>query len=264
MGKNDKFGLVLGGGAARGYAHIGVLRYLIEQNRIPSEMAGASMGALIGALFSMGKTPDEMLRIAAEENLFPHIFDLSFSTGGILSGKKLDLFLEKTFGETTFEELRIPLAINATDIETGEEVVFRSGLIKTAIRASISVPTIFTPIEVNGQILVDGGLSANVPSHLITQPQSLVVNVRRPIRDSLLIREAMNGKKTKPIPTLREIVEQTFSIFFSRTDGESINSKEGRTVLQLNLHGFRYSDFTKYREIAETGYRETQEILKDW
>ena len=160
-----KVGLALGGGAARGLAHIGVLEVL-EKEGIPIDMiAGTSAGAAIGALYAEGKDPGLIKDLATGmswRRLAP-LVDLALPKTGFIEGKRLKKLLKLTIGDISFADLRIPLACVATDIMTGEEIVIDQGSVLEAVRASISIPVIFAVARWKGRYLVDGGLVNPVP-----------------------------------------------------------------------------------------------------
>lgn len=155
------FSLALGGGAARGLAHIGVIQRLEELGQTPRAISGTSIGAVIGAFYAAGYTSTEMRQIALETKILK-LVDLDLKNG-LLKGTKIMKYLEKYLGEKTFEELNIPLTIIATDIDTGEKVIFREGRVIDAIRGSIGIPGLFRPFRYHGMHLVDGGIMENLP-----------------------------------------------------------------------------------------------------
>ena len=159
-----RIGLALSGGAARGIAHVGVLRAL-EENQIPIDViAGASAGALIGGAYASGLTIAE-LEAMARDFRWRHTSRLSFSRLGLQSNAPMEKFLRKRLPVTRFEDLKIPFAAVVMDLKKGTPVVFRDkGDLPFAIRASACIPVIYTPIrEPSGRWLVDGGLVANLP-----------------------------------------------------------------------------------------------------
>lgn len=157
-----KIGLALGAGGSRGFAHIGVLKVL-EAHDIPIDyLAGSSMGSFIAALYANNISPHMMEKLAMNLKR-KHWLDLTVPNMGLVAGQKAkELFRLLTHGKR-IEELSKPLAIVATDIESGERVVFREGPIDQAIRASISIPGIFVPERVGDRLLVDGGVIDRVP-----------------------------------------------------------------------------------------------------
>ena len=163
----DKVGLALSGGGARGLAHIGVLRVL-EREGIPVDfLAGTSMGGLIAAAYAAGLDPDfmaqEALRMASVRRLLA-LADLSLPRRGLFEGQKVRQYLARLLGERTFADLRIPLTLVAVDLNSGREVYLHQGPVVEAVRATIALPGIFTPVERDGQLLVDGGLLDNLPA----------------------------------------------------------------------------------------------------
>jgi len=160
-----KVGYALGGGAARGLAHIGVLKVLEENGLKPDFVAGTSMGAVIGALYAGGYQPREIehLALGLDWKKMLGRLDLAPLTVGLLKGKRVVSLIESILGNLTFSQLKYPFACVATDIITGEQVVMRDGSLLEAIRASISLPGIFTPVASQGRFLVAGGLINTVP-----------------------------------------------------------------------------------------------------
>ncbi|BCA79180.1 patatin-like phospholipase family protein [Desulfuromonas sp. AOP6] len=169
-------GLALGSGAARGLAHIGVLKEL-EKNEIPvSAISGTSMGAFIGALYAAGVPLVEMEAVALKQDWrkLARLVDPTLPTSGLINGKNVASFIQSLLPVHTFEELSIPLAVVTTDIETGEHVIIKKGSLVDAIRAAIAFPGIFPPVRFGDRFLVDGGLCIPVP---INQVRDLGVDV---------------------------------------------------------------------------------------
>jgi NTE family protein len=195
-----KVGLVLGGGGARGAAHIGVLKEL-ERMRVPIHaIAGTSMGAIVGGLYASGMTPDELeelvnsldwadalrdrpsrqnktFRRKQDDTDFPIPFEVGVTMDGmklprgLIQGQKLQLILREKLlpvaGISHFDDLPTPFRAVASDIATGEEYVMSQGDLAVAVRASMSAPGVFAPVEIDGRMLVDGGLVGNVPVHVV-------------------------------------------------------------------------------------------------
>jgi len=155
-------GLALGGGAVLGAAHIGVLQALDESDLKVTHLAGTSMGALVGSLYAFGLTGREIEEFA-EDLRWPDITRLAPSKLGLLSMAKLEAVLRRHLGDVRMEDSRIPLALVATDISSGEKVVMTTGELATAAAASACVPGLFIPVEREGRLLVDGGLLENLP-----------------------------------------------------------------------------------------------------
>ncbi|HDP97696.1 MAG TPA: patatin, partial [bacterium] len=160
--RKNKIGLALGGGAVLGAAHIGVLKAMEELDIPVHFVAGTSIGALVAALYAFGKDYKQIEKIAAELDWLD-VSGLSLSQYGLLSNKKLGKIINKAIGDVDFEDARIPLAMIATDISHGKEVVLKQGNVATAVMASTCIPGIFIPVEIEGKLLVDGGVVENVP-----------------------------------------------------------------------------------------------------
>jgi NTE family protein len=162
MSEGSTLGLALGGGAVLGAAHIGVLQALEESALEVTHLAGTSMGALVGSLFAFGLTGKE-IEALAEELRWPDVTGFLPSRLGLFSMDRLANTLRRHLGEVNVEDARVPLALLAADISTGEKVVMTRGDLATAATASACVPGLFIPIERNGRLLVDGGLLENLP-----------------------------------------------------------------------------------------------------
>ena len=195
--QGKKIGLALGSGSARGLAHIGVIKVL-EENHIPISMiAGTSMGSLIGALYASGLTGTEMEEIACNTNLktTSRLFMPTPSVQGLIDGNRINDFLVSLMGNRSFSSLKMPFAAVAADIERAEEVVIADGPLVKAIRASISIPGIFTPAMMKGKSLVDGGLMNPVPVDVVKHLGAdyiIAVDVTRPVKtDSIGLTEGL-------------------------------------------------------------------------
>ena len=201
-----KIGLALGSGAARGLAHIGVLEVLTKEG-IPIDMiVGTSAGAGVGALYARGLDIDwvkkETLALATNWTKIAPLIDPSLPKTGLIKGKKIkDLLAYYIGGNIKFSDLKIPFACIATDIDTGEEVVIERGSVPEALRASISVPTIFTVVKWEGRYLVDGGLVNPVPVSVVKRMGAdfvIAVNVAPDIPDRVA---KVNKNRVKALDT---------------------------------------------------------------
>ena len=161
-----KLGLALGSGSARGWAHIGVIRALAEAGYVPDVVAGCSIGAFVGAAYADGdldQLEDWVKGLAWKEVL--GLLDVSFS-GGLFKGEKLVAFFQRHFVDKDFSSLPRPFSCVATDLATGREIWLREGSVASAVRASIALPGLFTPVVRDDRLLVDGGLVNPVPVSL--------------------------------------------------------------------------------------------------
>lgn len=173
-----KVGLALSGGAARGTAHIGILR-AFHENNIPIDcLSGTSVGAVIAVLYAFGVSLDDIRKLGSKMS-WSRISGFSiYNRGGFLSNKELGEIMHEYVGDVNIEDSPIPLAIVTTDIATGEKVILRQGNAARAVMASSCIPGIFTPVEINGRLLVDGFLVENVPiSPLRTLGADVVIGV---------------------------------------------------------------------------------------
>lgn len=156
-------GLALGGGFARGFAHLGVLKVLQQYDIKVSHIAGSSVGSILGAAYASG-APLERIMEACRTLRFRDIARWRVSRLGLASNHRLAELMERVFGSRQFEDLKIPLAVVATDLCTGEPVIFTSGNLVDAIRASCAFPGLFEPVQIGTRCLADGGLVAQVPT----------------------------------------------------------------------------------------------------
>lgn len=160
-----KVGLALSSGAVLGLAHVGVIE-ILEKNNIPIDLiAGTSMGAIVGALYASGKTIAQITTILKDLRLrkLMSMVDLAIPTRGFIRGKRLDKWLKSNIGNLEFTDLKLPFACMATDITTGEDIYIDRGPVAPAVRASSSIPVIFTPAKWQGRYLVDGALVKPIP-----------------------------------------------------------------------------------------------------
>ena len=189
-----RIGLALGSGSARGLAHLGVIRAIADAGIEPDFITGTSMGALIGAIHAAGKLDElEATFLSFDWKKTVSFFDVVLPKSGLLDGAKVGELVRAHVHADAIEALPISFAAVATDIVSGEEIVIRSGDVIEAVRASISVPGIFTPVKSNGRILVDGGLTNPVP-----------VSVARSLGADIVIAVDLNhqiiaGKNFKPL-----------------------------------------------------------------
>lgn len=234
-------GVALGGGFARGIAHIGVLKVL-EEEGIPVRMiAGTSVGALMGAAYCSGLTIAELEEVAHKVR-FTTFARWTLSRFGFATNDRMVSFLTRTLKVQTFEELRIPLGVAATDFNTGEGVVFRSGPIIDAVRASCAYPGMFLPVEIRGRWLVDGMLSHPVPT--------------RPLREMgaervLAVHLKGQWSKTGAPRHYFDVIGQSFAI---AQDTMSAGWKSAAdVVIEPDVAGFDYDAFKRAGELIRVG-----------
>lgn len=279
-----KIGLVLSGGAARGMAHIGVLKALEEQGIRIDAIAGTSMGAVIGGLYASGYKIDELEKLALNIDWRQALSDappredvpfrrkqddrdflvkqkLSFrddgSLGlplGVIQGQNLALLLESKLAHASdtrdFDKLPIPFRAVATDIASGEKVVFRKGHLPQVIRASMSIPAVFAPVELDGRLLVDGGMTDNIPLDVARDMGvdiAIVVDIGTPLRSR------------KQLNTVVDVLNQSITLMTRRNSEEQLATLHKDDVLiQPSLSSFGVTDFGRAQEVIDAGYRATR------
>ena len=274
-----KIGLVLSGGGARGGAHIGVLKAL-EELHIPIDyIAGTSMGAIIGAFYAAGYSPQEIEKFVSEtqwkdafsdqpdraamtmrkkqldaEFLIPQ--RVGFNGGelelplGLIEGQKLDLIFQRAFLRVdkihNFDRLRVPFRAVATNLATGSEVVLRKGSLATAVRASMSIPAVFAPVILNDMMLVDGGMANNLPISVVREMGADIV-IAVDISSPLLPREKLDSVLT--------VTEQLTNFLTRRNTERQIATLGPQDILLVpELGDFSSTDFNKLLDIVPAGY----------
>ena len=234
-------GVALGGGFARGIAHIGVLKVLEEEGIPVRVVAGTSVGALIGACYCSGLSLAEMQEVA-HRTRFTTFARWTVSRYGFASNDRMVAFLNRTLKVKTFEELRIPLGVTATDFNTGEGVVFHSGSIVDPVRASCAYPGMFLPVEIRGRYLVDGMLSHPVP----TRP------VREMGADRVLAVHLKGTWSNGGAPRhLFDVIGQSFAI--AQDAMSSLWRQSADLVVEPDVAGFAYDDFKRTDDLIRSG-----------
>jgi len=234
-------GLALGGGFARGLAHIGVLKVL-EQEKIPVNfIAGTSVGALIGAVYASGVRPQGMEEIAGLIR-FRDFARWTVSRLGFASNDRMSGMLQRCLKVKTFEELRVPLAVVATDFVSGEPVVFRSGDLIGPVRASCAYPGMFLPVTVNGRTLVDGMLAYSVPTTPLRE-----MGAERVLAVYLKAHWVNPG----PPRSVFDVIGQCFSI--AQTKMCSLWQADADVVMEPEVQDFGYDSFDRAPALVRAG-----------
>lgn len=245
-----KIALVLGGGAARGFAHVGVIRVL-EQEKIPIHMiVGTSVGSLIGALYASDPNSFnlEWLSFTIEKD---DIFDYSVLSAkmGPVSGERLEKFVQTKVRAKTIEQMKIPYYAVTTDLNTGNTWVFDKGSVAKAVRASSSIPGIFTPLEYLGRTYVDGGVTNNLP-----------VDVARAKGADIIIAVNISKNVQNPqITTLVDVIMQSISIMGREL---VIYKSRGYDVLiEPNVGDVGTTDFTQKKRLMDAGIQAAKQAM---
>jgi NTE family protein len=234
-------GVALGGGFARGMAHIGVLKVLEEEGIPVRIVAGTSVGALIGASYCSGLSLKDLEKVA-HSCRFTTFARWTVSRYGFASNDRMVSFLTRTLKVKTFEELRIPLGVTATDFNSGEGIVFHSGSIIDPVRASCAYPGMFLPVEIRGRYLVDGMLSHPVPT--------------RPLREMgaervLAVHLKGTWAKSGAPRHLFDVIGQSFAI--AQDKMSSLWRGAADVIVEPDVAGFAYDDFKRAGELIRSG-----------
>jgi NTE family protein len=253
--KRPRVGVALGGGFARGLAHLGVMKVL-EEEQIPIDyIAGTSVGAVLGAMYASGVSVKEMLEVAHLVR-FKDFARWTVSRFGFCSNDRMSIFLNKLVRCKTFEELRVPLAVAATDFVTGDAVVFRSGSLVDAVRASCAYPGMFLPVNINGRLLVDGLLAHPVPSAPLREMGAdRVVGI-------YLSAHWVNLRGPRHV---FDVIGQCFSIAQEKMG--TVWRAASDVVLEPNVNGIPYDAFERAPEMIRAGEAAARAALpqiKQW
>lgn len=245
-----RIGLALGGGAARGFAHVGVIQVLEEAGIRPTLVTGTSAGSLVAAIYASGKNGKQLQRVAEtmEEGTITD-WTLPLFNRGMLRGDALARYVNGQVSARLIEDMPLPLGIVATDLNSGQGMLFQRGDTGTAVRASSAVPAVFQPVKISGREYVDGGLVSPVPVRAARQMGAelvIAVDISSPPDGNL-------GGGTV------DVLLQTFSIM-----GKSINSfelKEADVVVRPALPGVSGSDFSARKRSIEAGRQAMLQLL---
>jgi len=245
-----KLGLALGGGAARGFAHIGVIQVLEEAGLRPDFVAGTSAGSVVAALYASGKTGAQLQQIGESmEEAAISDWTLPVFNSGVLRGDALAKYVNQQVGGRAIENMTVPLGIVATDLYSGEMMVFQRGDTGMAVRASSAVPAIFQPVKISGRSYVDGGLVSPVP----------VRAARRMGAQLVLAIDISSPPDSSGTDGTIAVLLQTASIM-----GKSINAfelKEADVVVRPDLRAVSSADFSSRKKAIEAGRRAMLELL---
>lgn len=282
--KKKKTGVALGSGGAKGLAHIAVLEYLDENGIRPDFMSGSSIGALIGALYAAGN--DNMRRfkndlLKLDRSVYMKYFEPVFPVSGLLNIDTLLEFVKKYIPEDLeFTDLRVPLCVVATDYHTGKQVLFRSGNVLTAVRASISIPGIFLPLKMEDALLIDGGVANPLPIDVVKEMGAeavIAVNLHPGISskqqnraDEMKIPPAQGEEVMKAVRSVQKPGSGAFNLIVDKAKSFVQLSKE---IWEKNINSYiqtKISSMTAYPNIFEVilqtmdimGYSNTVMMLK--
>ena len=247
--KPYKIGIALSGGGIKGLCHAGVLKALEEQGIKPDIISGVSAGAVVGALYADGYSPDEIAKLF-EDISFRQMTKFRIPDGGLFRIDAFENFIFKNMRAKTFEELKIPLRIVATNLDQGQSVVFNKGNLIDPIVASCSVPVLFTPKKINGIHYVDGGVLKNFPVSTIRDDCDKVIGINA----SPLVADEYKL-------SLMNVASRTYHFMFK---ANILHDKELCDLLiePVDMGNYDTFEVDKGREIFELGYQSTKQLLE--
>ena len=246
--KAVKVAVVLGGGAAKGFAHVGVLKVL-EANRVPVHMVvGTSVGSLVGSLYAYGYPAYDLQKVAMglEKG---ELADLTVPDNGFVKGEKLEAYVNRMVRDTTMERLRTPFYAVATDIGSGQETVFGKGNTGSAVRASCAIPGVFRPVRIGDRTYVDGGLVSPV-----------AVDAARRMGANVVIAVDITGDVDGSVPegTL-DTIFHSINVMYSKIAADQLSRAD--VVIRPKVGYIASGDFTKRHEAILEGEKAAQEAL---
>lgn len=244
-----RIGLALGGGAARGFAHIGVLQVLEEQGIKPDIIVGTSAGSVVATLYAAGQTPTELgtMAMSLDES---SITDWVFPGRSLLKGEALAKFVRSHTGGKSIEAMRLPLGIVATDLHSGQPILFRRGDPGIAVRASSSVPAVFEPVKIGGREYIDGGAVSPIPVRFAKQMGA----------DLIIAVDISAVPQGQPTKSAIDILMQTFNIM-GHTISE-LELQEADVVMRPKLDGVGSAEFSARRLSIMAGREAALTVLQ--
>lgn len=245
-----KTGLALGGGAALGAAHIGVLKAFREKNLKPDCISGTSIGAFVASYIAFGTSVEKLEEIALELD-WMDISAFKLSKMGMLSNQRLGKRILEDLGKVNIEDANIPLAMIATDISSGEKVVLKEGPLYKAVMASTCLPGIFVPVEWEERLLVDGGLIENVP----------ISPLREFGAERIIAVDLIANRKYKRPENIADVLENTFGMVQNKMLNEHRDA-DGVMWIQPELSAYNMADTGTAESLIEEGYKATLSVLE--
>lgn len=247
--EENKIGISLSGGGVRGIAHLGVLKALNEHEIFPDEISGVSAGAIAGAFYCDGQKPDDILKIFDQTSLFKFA-KLGIPRKGFMTMEKVEQILKENLNADTFDQLKIPLTVAATNLTEGRVEYFNSGSIAKKVIASASIPVVFKPVELNGDLYADGGIFDNLPvDPLLKSCNKIIASHVNPL------------DKEENLDGMLDIAERVFHLAIASSVHE--NSKDCHLFIEIpELRKFSLLKVENIHEIFEIGYKSTLNILK--
>jgi len=262
--KTRVLGLALGSGGARGMAHVGVLRALREADLEPDVIAGTSAGSIVAAAYASGRLNVlEQLAEVVDWRLVARLFfEFGFKKDGLLRGTRIMRFLGEIIPAENFEMFRIPTAIVATDLQNEAEVVFQSGPVHHAIRASIAIPGVFTPVPHEGRLLADGGLVNPVPvsaARALGATHVIAVDINTRQGETAQVEGKADAQKT---PSLFTVLTRSFRLYENTLTRAQLLQSPPELLVAPPVGHIPTLDFLHAREAVSAGYYATLNALE--
>lgn len=262
-------GFAMGSGAAFGYALIGMLRVMEHEGIFPDVISGTSMGALIGAFYSAGLPPDELEKIACSitrRRLVMSLIDPIFPRTGLIRGNRILEFLRGHLEDRTFDELLLPFACVATDIQTGKEIILDHGNVAEAVRASLSLPFFFQPYYLDGRYLVDGGLVNPVPTSIIvSQGANILISANLTSKAGERRVPRMVGWWRRHLPRMLRgpSIPETMlkTIYIMQYEISQARSEISHVVMNVKSHDLLWWDLDRAKEMIKMGEATAEEVI---
>ncbi len=249
-GEKYETGIVLSGGGTRGFAHLGVLKAMEETGIKPDVISGVSAGSIVGALYADGKEPEEILGLLTAQKVFRYL-DFTIPKTGLVKMTGFERTLNKNLHAKNFEDLKIPLKVFAVNINTAKYTCFEKGPLSIAVKASSSIPIIFPPTEINGDLFADGGLINNFPVEALVGKCKRIIGVSvNPL-----------GKR-KDLDNLRKIAERTFQL---NIRSHTLERKKLCDIFiePEGLDDYGLLEMSSARDIFDLGYKTAIKALKE-
>ena len=257
--KKNKIGIALGGGAARGYAHIGVLNAIDELNIPISYVSGTSIGSFIGALYTSGNLKTFENEVRSRNSFMKDVLfklDPVFPKLSIMNGNEVIKIFKELTDIRTFEELKIPLTTVATDIINNKKIESNKGDLINAIKASIAIPGVLTPTYVNENLCVDGGLIDPVPLQSI-------IDMGSDITLAVNLYGLQSSEKDDNNYNIVDIVDRSAKIILNNVTHLSFKNNEPDILIEPPIDQFKGWDFHRSNELIEIGYNTAKKILTE-
>lgn len=245
--REHKIGIALSGGGAKGIAHIGVIRALLENGIEPTIVSGTSAGSIIGSLYAAGVSTDNMEKLIADSSIMKIFRVVGIPGSGLVKLDYLKERLAEFIPEDSFESLNFPLFVCATNLNQGKAVYFSAGTIFDKVVASCSVPWLFKPIEIDGQMYVDGGITNNMPASILRDKCDILIGSN--------VKPKVHVQSNKDLDTFMGITQRVVDLSLWT------NSKPNIKLLDVYIAPEKVNDFsffsmTKVKELCEIGYEE--------